>query len=752
VPPPPHVQSRSEPEDHHENDQTQETDSDESDMDDTAAPTHESPQAHIPEEIENIPDAKTVTDNVAKTEELDKPTELSHSEDTQEAEASDVDPEVARRIAIRERMAKMSGGMGMHMGMGMAPSPFAKTKPQSKPHSAPLTSPSYERRDPIPVIPGLPPVKSVEPEREAKIHSTAEAEGHQEISEPPPPPQRQPSHPSKPMSQEPEEMQSSDEGEADEVDSDEKEAMDSDGEEEDGADDHVESLQEAEVPDHPASPPPPSRKATESIHSIPEQGLRSPVARQTSFHGPSSSIPSIPPTLPPSLDQSPRSSRPPPPPPPLSPPSQSGPPPVPVPRKFDSLHELSMQSRDVANDEDYEDDSSVISEEDQYAGTSSHDFSRDFSPSSPMSKPPPPPLPPSSPPGSPAMFSPKAVSPPPIPVASRRHDARPSHTAQVPLPPSIPAPPVPPAEKYNSTDLDVTESHPPYPTSAPPEPASFRRTYSERHSLESPQGRSSVDHFRRDGGYLAMKEENIQDKPLWWLEKAAPPTVFQNRTDIVFEVEDSTSTRRGGRTTITREVYVLFSDYSQTVITVTYDRDEPSQASFNQRHLPPPDQPSKGELESRHEQVGSQIVSLAQSKLGAIVGDGTPLAFVSDIFSRLDNCLPSVGARAHGATIYDNLGNSSTRQFDEIRPGDIVVFRSAVFQAHSGLRGKVTTEVGKPDHVAVVQEWNGVKKKLKVLEQRRDNRKVSPNSYKMGDLRSGELHVFRPMPRSWVDW
>jgi hypothetical protein len=128
------------------------------------------------------------------------------------------------------------------------------------------------------------------------------------------------------------------------------------------------------------------------------------------------------------------------------------------------------------------------------------------------------------------------------------------------------------------------------------------------------------------------------------------------------------------------------------------------------------------------------------------------LALVSDILSKLDNCLPSVGARAHGATIYNNFGNSSTRQFDEIRPGDIVVFRSAVFQAHSGLRGKVTTEVGKPDHVAVVQEWNGIKKKLKVLEQRRESRKVSQNSYKIGDLRSGELHVFRPMPRSWVDW
>jgi hypothetical protein len=138
--------------------------------------------------------------------------------------------------------------------------------------------------------------------------------------------------------------------------------------------------------------------------------------------------------------------------------------------------------------------------------------------------------------------------------------------------------------------------------------------------------------------------------------------------------------------------------------------------------------------------------------MGSPVGDGTPLAFIAEIFSQLDNCLPSAGVRSHGAVVYSNLGNSSTKQFDEIRPGDIVAFRNAVFQAHGGLRGKVTTEVGKPDHAAVVQEWNGSKKKLKVLEQGRESKKVYHTSYKIGDLKSGEVHVFRPMSRSWVDW
>jgi hypothetical protein len=102
--------------------------------------------------------------------------------------------------------------------------------------------------------------------------------------------------------------------------------------------------------------------------------------------------------------------------------------------------------------------------------------------------------------------------------------------------------------------------------------------------------------------------------------------------------------------------------------------------------------------------------------------------------------------------VFSNFGNSSTKQFDEIRQGDVVAFRNAIFQVHGGLRGKGTLEVGRPDHVAIVQDWNGSKRKLKVLEQRPDTKRVTPNGYRLGDLRSGEVHVFRPMPRSWVGW
>jgi uncharacterized protein YijF (DUF1287 family) len=108
--------------------------------------------------------------------------------------------------------------------------------------------------------------------------------------------------------------------------------------------------------------------------------------------------------------------------------------------------------------------------------------------------------------------------------------------------------------------------------------------------------------------------------------------------------------------------------------------------------------------------------------------------------------------------VYANLGNASTQQYDEIRPGDIVTFRNARFAGHKGsLHAKYSMDVGKPEHVAVVAEWDGTKKKIRALEQGRDlekgkKPKVREESFKVGDLKSGEVMVWRVMPRTWVGW
>ena len=134
------------------------------------------------EEKEDVPE-----DNRTRTTmEMEDVDNLSKSEVDDEPEAPELDPEVARRIAIRERMAKMSGGMGMHMGMGMGPPPaFSRNKSVPKPPSSPPSSPPVEHRDPIPIIPGLPPLKTKEPEVSHTALSPVESEpGMSEIRSP----------------------------------------------------------------------------------------------------------------------------------------------------------------------------------------------------------------------------------------------------------------------------------------------------------------------------------------------------------------------------------------------------------------------------------------------------------------------------------------------------------------------------------------------------------------------------------------
>ena len=204
---------------------------------------------------------------------------------------------------------------------------------------------------------------------------------------------------------------------------------------------------------------------------------------------------------------------------------------------------------------------------------------------------------------------------------------------------------------------------------------------------------------------------------------------------------------------MTKMVYVLFMDYSQTVVTAHFEPKDPLNASLEQRHEPPPQHLRQDQLENAHTRFGSRIAEAASTKKEISVGDGSPHALVLDLLSALPEALLPVGVRAYGANVYANLANASVKQFDEIRPGDIVTFRNAKFQGHRGpMHSKYSVEVGKPDHVGVVIDWDGTKKKVRAWEQGRESKKIKPESFKFGDLRSGEVKVWRVMARSWVGW
>jgi myosin tail region-interacting protein MTI1 len=680
-----------------------------------------------------------------------------------QGESPEIDSETARRQALRERMAKMSGGMGMHMAFGRSPGMTGMTnRPQTK-QSSPPSSPSSQVQNPIPILPGLPPLRQTEREHGQQRSQDTKNNKQNDEDLPGARLQRSEGLPESFGSNEISiEVSSVTQKEStalsdDEGASDTPEIASPRSEQEEPADENDDILATTK----PAS-------STEVVTESPQSSEYEEDSEGDDFNQPiasgygddlaSRTMPEMSTaSSPTSASWAPtntRSGRPQLPPPPLPPLLPHPPhrtktlqgtanivPPIPSARPFDS-NEDHQEIRPFAS-ETVSSDKALKTQlvHDQYPSSQSPQTP---SSSSPRAPPPPPPFqPPTSPPR-------RALQqPPPIPSVAPVYGRTQSNW-------STNLPPVPlsaPFEIGHSSDIygPSSVSQGQIISSSSPSVA-LRRTVSDRQSLEIPEPRTSVDRTLGDPLYMAMRDENFQEGSNWWLEPNSPPPIYDKRDDLVVEVEDSRAARRGGRSTMTREVYVLFTDYSQKMITVQYDLDDSLHPTFSQRNKPPPPDPSKTELENWHRQLGPQILSSAESRLGENIGDGTSYAFVKDIVGGISSYLPSPDAHSHGFVVYSNIGNSSTKQCDEIRPGDIVVFRNVIFQTHGGLRGKSRVEVGKPEHVAVVQEWNGSKKKLKVFEQRPEQRRVSHNSYKISELKTGEVHVFRPIPRSWIDW
>jgi hypothetical protein len=296
-------------------------------------------------------------------------------------------------------------------------------------------------------------------------------------------------------------------------------------------------------------------------------------------------------------------------------------------------------------------------------------------------------------------------------------------------------------------------------------PMQESRTSTQASRPSTQGGRPSIHNDRgsleqgRDHTIMAS-DIDLGQNSMWWTKPNTPPPSLQGRQDILYEIESSTSTRRGGKSNTITDVYALYLDYSQTTIHCTFDPSEPQHASIEQKHDRPPPLPRRDQLEAASSQFGSVIASSAAGKLNTTVGDGTPQSFILELLKPLSTqALMPIGTRSFGAPVYANMANTSIQVTDEIRPGDIVTFRTAKFNGkHGPMHQKYSAEAGMGgrEHVAVVAEWDGTKKKIKVWEQGREKEgkkgKVREESWRMGDLRSGDVRVWRVMSRGWVGW
>ena len=356
--------------------------------------------------------------------------------------------------------------------------------------------------------------------------------------------------------------------------------------------------------------------------------------------------------------------------------------------------------------------------------------------------------------------APRAAPPLPPPKETPRQDEDydpfnyvGSTSQGVPIPgflPPGPKTPSGPDEPYSPPDLTLSFGSPP-PNRAPLAPSSGQKPrQSQDAGRSAPKRSTDVSRPSGESGYVA-NDLDLASHTGWWLQPGSIPPQLQGRT-FFYESEES-SAKRGGKTEVTRDIYILYQDYSQTIITVRFDPADASSVHLEQRHEAPPRSLRQDQLEESYERFGRQIAEAVASRKDTVVGEGTPQALVYELLRPHKDALLPVGSRAYGALVYANLANASTTQNDEIRPGDIMSVRNARFQGkHGAMHAKYSAEVGKPDHVAVVGEWDGTKKKVRAWEQGRESKKVKLESFKLDDLRSGEVKIWRVMPRSWVGW
>ncbi|KAF9881712.1 sh3 domain-containing protein [Colletotrichum karsti] len=723
-------------------------------------------------------------------------------EEEEEQEDDDVDPEVRRKEELRARMAKMSGGMGMHGMFGIpmgAPAPPRKKKVE-KPVEAPAEEEREETTSPtgrVPVpgmmaLPGMgvprrseepvevdeperptsprappPPPRTVEEAQDEPVTSPAPALPAREPAGAPPVPGARPAPPPVPTEGRPPTsgLKSPSEGSV------------SDDELSGGVNDTPKVEETARAP--PPLPPVATGSAVRSPPPIPQAGDQFSPTSPTSAGNKRMSrapppIPGSAPAVPPAQ------SRPPPPPPPSGPLSRQSTqdmhvaspisPPIRPPQQGE---EEDDEVTEYEGDYDTDIASSVPHKDALKAHARDSSIEDNTSVRSPVSD-----APPTLPPPIPTGAAPRAVPPPipsqpPPPPADKRRSVDVPRGAPPPPPPAKEPAPTQDDDEYDPYNYSAPripfqrtpkieeegyfESEtPPLASPAqsrapPPAPPAGRARQSLDVSRASMSQRRSMDAYRpsvtAESGFIA-NDVDLAKQSGWWRQDKTVPPVFQGRRDLYYETDEATE-----GSNITRTIYVLFQDYSQTIITVQYDQNNASDVLIEQRHDSPPRALRQDELEQSYERFGRPIAEAVASKKETIVGDGTPHGLVHELFKPFNDVLAPIGTRAYGALVYSNMANASTQQNDQIRPGDIISVRNARFQGkHGPMHAKYSMEVGKPDHVAVVSEWDGTKKKVRAWEQGRESKKVKVESFKLDDLRSGEVKIWRVMPRSWVGW
>ncbi|KAK7681647.1 hypothetical protein QCA50_015381 [Cerrena zonata] len=165
---------------------------------------------------------------------------------------------------------------------------------------------------------------------------------------------------------------------------------------------------------------------------------------------------------------------------------------------------------------------------------------------------------------------------------------------------------------------------------------------------------------------------------------------------------------------------------------------------------PPTDvQLSADDLMALWGRVGVQIHEVAATLFDkskkSLIGDGSYTGFIDAALSHVPNALRPSTSDSFGYLIYSQAGPSVQRRASDIMPGDIIVLQDAKLKGHKGIQiYHQNVGAGEPV-VAIVADFETKKSKVKVFQanQHVGHQSVESTSYRLEDLKSGTVKVFR---------
>jgi hypothetical protein len=195
------------------------------------------------------------------------------------------------------------------------------------------------------------------------------------------------------------------------------------------------------------------------------------------------------------------------------------------------------------------------------------------------------------------------------------------------------------------------------------------------------------------------------------------------------------------------------TDLSIARYTLQWSEADPiNTVSITESVTPPPQTPSYNELLEAWQRFGDGVATWSEQKTGLQVGNGECWTLAAEAIkaSSAEGAMSSQNL-IHGALIYEQHGPYAPRlQLDEVRRGDVIQFLNAYFETKDG-QGRVIRQMksGNPDHTSVVTSA-GVPLVHVVHQNLGGVKRVATGTYNFSELVSGQIRVFRVMPREWA--